>query len=147
MLSHLKSIPYSLEIDAPRVQQVIINLLTNAIKFTESGSVDLVVCGKEEADEGYSLSISVKDSGLGITLENQTSIFKPFVQGDGSITRKFGGTGLGLSISSMLIKLMGERFHCNQKKEKVAVSTLILSANTMTRFLNQHYYPHSKRAK
>jgi signal transduction histidine kinase/CheY-like chemotaxis protein len=117
-LDYDDNIPYSLEIDAQRLQQVLINLLTNAIKFTDSGSIDVVVCGKEEKEDCFNLSISVKDSGIGIAIENQASIFKPFVQEDGSITRKFGGTGLGLSISKMLIKLMGGEISLQSEKGK-----------------------------
>lgn len=88
--------------DPTRVKQVLINLLINAIKFTEQGSVEMRV-----AAEGGKLHFSVRDSGIGMDAEVLSRLFQPFSQADESITRKFGGTGLGLLISRELIEAMG----------------------------------------
>jgi PAS domain S-box-containing protein len=99
--------PDTLQGDPVRLQQVLVNLLNNAVKFTETGSVGLTVAVESDADERVKLRFSVRDSGIGIDPEHQSSIFEAFTQADGAITRKFGGTGLGLTISSQLVQLMG----------------------------------------
>lgn len=88
--------------DPTRLRQVLINLLINAIKFTEQGAVEMRV-----AAEDGKLHFSVRDSGIGMDAEAQDRLFKPFSQADDSVTRKFGGTGLGLVISRELIEAMG----------------------------------------
>ena len=95
--------------DAERLRQVLINLLTNAIKFTEKGEIQLNVNWIEQhnADTQVNLLFEVFDTGPGIATEQQTFIFESFTQADGSITRRYGGTGLGLSISKKLVKMMG----------------------------------------
>ena len=93
--------------DPLRIQQVLLNLLGNAIKFTEQGSVTLVVRVQEEMPDELCLEFVVRDTGIGISPEAMKRIFNPFEQADGSTTRKFGGTGLGLPICSRLVKLMG----------------------------------------
>ena len=93
--------------DAGRLRQVLSNLLANAIKFTERGSVALVLRLVARDETGLTLRFEVHDSGIGIAPEVQHSIFQPFVQADSSTTRCFGGTGLGLSIVRELSALMG----------------------------------------
>lgn len=100
-------IPRSVVGDAHRLQQILVNLISNAIKFTEEGFVHLKVCYKGDPDQPDAISFSVIDSGIGITKAQQRSIFDPFTQADASTTRKFGGTGLGLAISDRLAKAMG----------------------------------------
>ncbi len=94
--------------DEIRLQQILINLLGNAIKFTAEGEVVLTVAPAAENANGVSrLRFAVTDSGIGIAADKQRVIFEAFRQADGSTTRKFGGTGLGLSISASLARLMG----------------------------------------
>ena len=101
-------VPNHLVGDANRLLQVIFNLLGNGIKFTESGSVQLLVNTLELPAPGViTLRFQVKDTGIGIPPEKQESIFQSFVQADGSSTRRYGGTGLGLSLSCQLVRMMG----------------------------------------
>jgi PAS domain S-box-containing protein len=90
--------------DAARLRQVLFNLAGNAIKFTEKGGVSIIV---EPAAQTDAVSISVHDTGIGISLQDRARIFLEFEQADGSATRKFGGTGLGLTISNRIIESMG----------------------------------------
>ena len=93
--------------DPGRLRQILMNLVGNAIKFTEKGKVMVRVEKVSETAEEITLHISVKDTGIGIPEEKQRTIFEAFVQGDASTTRQFGGTGLGLTITSQLVNLMG----------------------------------------
>jgi len=96
--------------DAGRIQQVLVNLLGNAVKFTEKGGVVVAVQPRPPSAPGqYAFRIEVRDTGIGITAEQQARLFQPFTQADGSMTRKYGGTGLGLAISRQLLDLMGGR--------------------------------------
>lgn len=98
-----------LEGDSSRIRQVLINLIGNAIKFTEQGEVTLTISLKEKnADENScKLLFSVRDTGIGIPEEHQGNLFQVFTQADTSITRKYGGTGLGLAISKKIVQQMG----------------------------------------
>ncbi len=93
--------------DAGRLRQVLVNLVGNAIKFTERGEVTVRAALKSQTANEYVLELSVEDTGIGILAEKQGLIFDPFAQADGSTTRRFGGTGLGLTISSRIVALMG----------------------------------------
>ena len=93
--------------DRLRLEQVLINLASNAIKFTEHGVVTIDISVADEEDKRITLRFSVRDTGIGIPLEVQQKIFSPFSQADSSTTRRFGGTGLGLTISRKLVALMG----------------------------------------
>lgn len=94
--------------DAGRLRQIMLNLIGNAIKFTEQGEVLVSVSLQSTAPAGQvNLLFTVRDTGIGIPLEKQASIFQPFQQADSSITRSYGGTGLGLTISSRLVGMMG----------------------------------------
>ena len=100
-------LPPVLEGDPVRIQQVLTNLLTNAIKFTEHGGVRLDVQVAGRTQDSVALRFETADTGIGIEAEALTRLFKPFVQADSSTTRRFGGTGLGLSIVKQLVTLMG----------------------------------------
>ncbi|MBT3133961.1 response regulator [Alteromonas sp. ALT199] len=93
--------------DDVRFRQILSNLLGNAVKFTESGYIEVTTSIKQNADDSLKLLCHVKDTGIGIAQDKQSTIFDVFTQEDLSTTRKFGGTGLGLSISKQLCELMG----------------------------------------
>jgi signal transduction histidine kinase len=103
----LPEVPEVLLGDPTRLRQILLNLVGNAVKFTTQGEVVLRVERKEEAEKVVILHFSVTDTGVGIPLDKQHSIFEGFTQADNSMTRKFGGTGLGLTISSRLVEAMG----------------------------------------
>ena len=102
-------VPDNLIGDPGRLRQIVINLLGNAIKFTERGEVYLKVVHQEQGDGEIELQVSVRDTGIDIPADKQQQIFEVFSQADGSMTRRFGGTGLGLSISNLLVDLMNGR--------------------------------------
>jgi signal transduction histidine kinase/HPt (histidine-containing phosphotransfer) domain-containing protein/PleD family two-component response regulator len=102
-----KNVPIQLFSDVARVQQILINLLTNAIKFTDSGEVIVQVALQSLKDEQAEIHFSVKDTGIGIPSERMDCLFRLFSQVDSSMTRRYGGTGLGLALSKQLCELMG----------------------------------------
>jgi len=111
--------PKSIESDPQRLEQVLKNLLSNALKFTEKGQVELRVTPAA----GGKLAFAIRDTGIGITPEQQQIIFEPFSQADGTTARKYGGTGLGLSISTNLIRMLGGQ---------IEVSSLLGEGSTFT---------------
>ncbi len=98
-------VPIHALIDPTRIRQIILNFLSNALKFTESGTIKLSVTKEYSSSRQY-LRFAIKDSGIGITEQQKSHLFKAFEQADASITRKYGGTGLGLAISKQLTLLM-----------------------------------------
>ena len=100
-------LPAQLRCDPDRLRQILLHLLNNAVKFTESGTVTVSVRGAERHAEHWLVRFEVRDTGIGIDSEAQSRLFKPFSQVDGSAMRKYGGTGLGLSICKQLVELMG----------------------------------------
>jgi len=100
-------IPEAIETDPMRLRQILINLLGNAIKFTETGGVRLVIRLLTPGDAAPRMQFDVVDTGVGITREQAARLFQPFTQGDASTTRKFGGTGLGLLIAKRLAEVLG----------------------------------------
>ncbi len=93
--------------DVVRVRQVLLNLIGNAIKFTDEGEIVVRVRESTTADATTVYRIEVQDTGIGIEKDRQEHIFEAFSQEDGSTKRRFGGTGLGLAISTQLVELMG----------------------------------------
>jgi PAS domain S-box-containing protein len=104
-----QDVPELLVGDRDRLRQILVNLVSNAIKFTERGEVTVRVHLESAAGDGVELHFAVTDTGIGIPAEKQQHIFEAFSQADNSITRRFGGTGLGLSISARLVELMQGR--------------------------------------
>jgi two-component system, sensor histidine kinase and response regulator len=102
-------VPAHLRGDPSRIRQVLVNLVGNAIKFTDTGEVVMAVHPITPESDAASLRFSVRDTGIGIPLERQAAVFDSFIQADGSTTRKYGGTGLGLTISRQLVEMMGGR--------------------------------------
>lgn len=101
--------------DPHRVQQIVLNLLNNAVKFTERGRVTLSASYKMHENVGM-VRVEVKDTGIGMDAETQARLFKKFSQADDSISRKYGGSGLGLSIAKQLVELMGGEIGVRSKK-------------------------------
>ncbi|WP_105213701.1 two-component sensor histidine kinase BarA [Pseudoalteromonas sp. T1lg22] len=112
------NVPEQLFGDPTRFRQILTNLVSNAIKFTEQGEINIDISSRLLADERTSLLISVKDTGVGIAMDKQDTLFTPFGQADSSITRKFGGTGLGLMITKHLVEAMGGRITLNSAPGK-----------------------------
>jgi PAS domain S-box-containing protein len=102
-----QDVPSSLIGDSLKLSQVLINLVSNAVKFTSSGEIIISVKVSEIKKKSVKLEFEVKDSGIGLSKEQIKGLFTPFHQADGSITRTYGGTGLGLSISKYLVEMMG----------------------------------------
>lgn len=104
--------------DEGRLQQVLINLIGNAIKFTESGSVRLYLIKENETDEQTTIRFEVKDTGVGLDENERQRLFQPFSQANNKIGRKHGGTGLGLAISKQIVELMGGQIGVVSEKGK-----------------------------
>ncbi len=102
-----EEVPIAVEGDPDRLRQILSNLISNAVKFTEQGEISITVEVLETSGEEVTLRFRVQDTGIGVAPEKQKSIFSYFSQADGSTTRKYGGTGLGLTIASTLSTLMG----------------------------------------
>ncbi|OPX55620.1 hypothetical protein BTE48_08395 [Oceanospirillum multiglobuliferum] len=100
-------VPYVLYGDPLRLQQILINLTSNAVKFTETGSIYFHISRLEAEDNHIKLQFHIKDTGIGMTEEQRNKLFLSFSQADESVTRKYGGTGLGLAISKQLTEMMG----------------------------------------
>ncbi|MFH1118685.1 MAG: response regulator [Bacteroidota bacterium] len=119
-------VPSNLLCDSNRLRQILINLINNAIKFTEKGEVFISVQQLQEKDGIIELKFAVKDSGIGISQDTISSLFEPFVQADSSTTRKYGGTGLGLAISKRLVNLMGGDIWADSENSKGSTFTFTI---------------------
>lgn len=108
-------VPGAIFCDPTRLKQVLVNLLDNAVKFTEQGEVAVSVAVSAIDDDEYTIRFRIRDTGIGIEPDVLTSIFEPFTQADGSATRRFGGTGIGLAICKRLIEAMGGKIWVESK--------------------------------
>ncbi|EPM92133.1 response regulator/sensor histidine kinase [Pseudomonas syringae pv. actinidiae ICMP 18804] len=116
----------TINVDDMRLRQVLLNLLSNAIKFTAEGTVSLCVAVTRSAPNTQDILITVSDTGPGMSESQLERIFKPFTQGDASITRRYGGTGLGLVISQHLVRLMGGELRLDSEEGLGAQVSIVL---------------------
>ncbi|MGE6230009.1 ATP-binding response regulator [Paenibacillus chitinolyticus] len=130
------AIPEILIGDSNRLRQVLNNLIGNAVKFTETGSVKVTVSQKRVDDKLITLEFIVEDTGIGIPADKMHHLFQPFTQIDATISRKFGGTGLGLSICKTLVNLMGGTIYARSNVEKGAVFVFTIQTGIPADTLN-----------
>jgi signal transduction histidine kinase len=104
-----RQVPYLVSGDLGRLRQIVVNLVGNAIKFTDKGEITVTMGVESRTENKVELKFEVRDTGIGISAEKQKSIFSPFTQADSSTTRQYGGTGLGLTITARLVALMNGR--------------------------------------
>ena len=127
------SIAIELNGDPGRIGQILLNLIGNAIKFTLTGSIGVrAVLAKSENPAKMAVKFTVEDTGIGLSRSAQAKLFKPFVQADGSTSRKFGGTGLGLSISHSITKMMGGRIGVDSVENRGSIFWFILELDRAT---------------
>ena len=141
----LPDVPQNLLGDALRFKQVLTNLLHNAIKFTERGQVKVTVAVSQRRDRQVELTISVKDTGIGMTAEQCQALFKAFSQADSSTTRRYGGTGLGLTISRRFVEMMGG--HVEVESELGVGSTFTYSVRLLQSDQPLHSHQHGHLAQ
>ena len=127
VLTDTNDLKFEVLTDPIRIKQVILNLLTNAIKFTDKGTIRSGVRLLKESDQEISLQFYVKDTGIGIPEEKREHIFKAFTQVDGTTTRQYGGTGLGLSICTQIIENMGGKISLESEVGKGSEFTFVLT--------------------
>jgi PAS domain S-box-containing protein len=120
-------VPEALLGDPGRIRQIIVNLVGNSIKFTESGEIFVSVERGKETSQTVDLQLAIRDTGVGIAADKQLKIFEPFSQADGSMTRKYGGTGLGLAISTKLVRLMNGRIWVESELGKGSTFRVVVS--------------------
>ncbi|MHA7582771.1 response regulator [Paenibacillus vandeheii] len=122
------SVPQLIYGDMARLRQVLLNLIANAIKFTDHGGVYLIVSVNEEKDGRMTLEFAVKDTGIGIAADKVDRLFQPFSQLDTSMTRKYGGTGLGLAICKTLVEMMGGQIYLDTTEMRGATFVFTIQA-------------------
>lgn len=120
------SVSENLKMDEGRIQQILVNLIGNAIKFTDDGVVALHVSAKNALEGIQDVTFSVKDTGIGISEEALSQLFKPFTQVNSTALRKYGGTGLGLSICKKLVEMMNGKIWAESKETQGSVFSFIL---------------------
>ncbi len=131
-------IPPLLQGDQARLRQILLNITDNAIKFTRSGEIILKIATQHKTAETITLLCSVSDTGVGIAPDKLDHIFEPFIQADGSTTRKHGGTGLGLAISRKLIELMDGEIHIESEQD---MGTTVWFTATFSQVVQLDHFP------
>jgi len=131
-LHFASTIPETIQSDPLRLRQILLNLIGNAVKFTETGEVRVVARLVQDADRPSLLQIDVIDTGIGLTDEQISRLFQPFSQGDSSTTRKYGGTGLGLTISKRLAEMLGGDITCRNTPGKGSTFTLTVATGNLS---------------
>ncbi|WP_184549377.1 ATP-binding protein [Mucilaginibacter sp. FT3.2] len=134
------------KVDEGRLQQILVNLIGNAIKFTDEGAVTVTVKGAEIKDGIQEISFQVKDDGIGISQESLTQLFKPFTQVNTTALRKYGGTGLGLSICKKLVELMGGKIWAISKEAKGSLFIFTLPLQVTNGDILRDHKPDSREA-
>ncbi|MEW6990545.1 ATP-binding protein [Colwelliaceae bacterium 6441] len=140
-------LPYQITGDPVRLSQILLNLGNNAVKFTQTGAITFTAQVHKSAYNNFKLKVCVKDTGIGISKEQQKLIFKDFTQADDSTNRNFGGTGLGLSISKQLCELMNGKISVSSKPNEgssfcVSIPFTLVQKNQVTKsaFINHHAF-------
>lgn len=136
LLNIAPSIPRFAKIDPIRLKQVLVNLLNNAIKFTHKGEVELKLSFSESGEDKGIYQFEVRDTGIGISLDDQKKLFKSFSQIDSSTTRKYGGSGLGLVISNHIVNQMGGAIEVESAPNKGAKFSFAIEVEVDTTILN-----------
>ncbi|MBC8114505.1 MAG: response regulator, partial [Candidatus Saccharimonas sp.] len=131
LLSYRGSVPETIHSDPTRLRQILINLVGNAIKFTERGHVEIGVSVEHARSERPMLRVDIVDTGIGMTPQQLGRLFEPFSQADGSMTRRFGGTGLGLSISRRLAQLLGGDIAVTSEPDRGSIFTVLLETGPL----------------
>ena len=120
-----------MQTDLTKLRQILLNLLSNAAKFTEQGTIRFKVSHQIRKDGSEWIIFCVADDGIGMTDEQQERIFQPFIQADGSTTRRYGGTGLGLAITKQFVQIMGGMIQVNSELGQGSTLTIYLPAQVM----------------
>jgi signal transduction histidine kinase/ActR/RegA family two-component response regulator len=133
-------VPDWLECDDQRLAQVITNLLSNSMKFTpKGGTIFLETFLIAECDDGYTIQFDVTDTGIGLSAEQQTKVFRSFEQAESSTVRKYGGTGLGLSISKSIVELMSGRIWVKSQLGEGSTFSFTIQAGKVTEPLEEEF--------
>jgi len=132
VVTNPKTLPY-VDADSLKIRQIMVNLLGNAVKFTEDGKIRLEVAAKSKNSKEGELTIHVSDTGVGIPSDKKAQIFEAFTQGDASITRRFGGTGLGLTLSKQMVELLGGKIWFESEVDKGSVFSFSVPAKILAK--------------
>lgn len=124
--------PLALLGDPTRLQQILNNLISNAVKFSNQGEISIHVSSRPRSRERIQLNVAIRDSGIGMAPEQIERLFQPFTQADGSTTRRYGGTGLGLSISRQLAQMMGGDIHVDSQPDAGTCFSLCIELEVNT---------------
>jgi len=144
-IEHEGPIPEVIRTDATRLRQILLNLLNNAIKFTDSGSVVLLF-RMEESEGREILAFEVRDTGVGMSSDQVERIFHPFVQADSSTTRKYGGSGLGLTISKTLALLLGGDLTCESEPGQGSMFRVTIDPGALDGVRRLEHFPEESLA-